>query len=274
MKHTRIALLILATLAPLALLSLEAMSPGRPDVKAAAPMFDPETIYAVTTSNQLVSFDSATPGTTSTPVAITGMQAGEIVLGIDFRPATGQLYALGNTARIYTINRVTGAATAVSAGPFATPLNGTEFGFDFNPTVDLIRVVSDLEQNFRVSPVNGAPVGFDANLAYAAGDPNFGQNPDVVGAAYTNNFNGALTTTLYDIDSSLDLLARQGGLGGPPSPNTGQLFTTGSLTVDTSNLVGFDISAGGVAFAALTAGIVSSPTQLAPELAVSSQLYT
>lgn len=69
-----------------------------------------ETIYAVTSTNLLLTFDSATPGTT-TSVAITGLQAGENVLGIDLRPATGQLYALGSTSRLYTINPVTGAAT-------------------------------------------------------------------------------------------------------------------------------------------------------------------
>ena len=45
-----------------------------------------------------------------------------------------------------------------------------------------------------------------AALAYAAGDPNAGANPNVVGSAYTNNFAGATTTTLYGIDSDLDIL--------------------------------------------------------------------
>jgi hypothetical protein len=62
-----------------------------------------ETIYAVTSTNLLLTFDSATPGTAAS-VAITGLQAGENVVGIDLRPATGQLYALGSTSRLYTIN--------------------------------------------------------------------------------------------------------------------------------------------------------------------------
>ena len=67
-------------------------------------------VYAVTTANNLISFDIATPGTLQSNVAITGLQAGENVLGIDFRPVfTKQLYALGSTSRLYTINLTTGA---------------------------------------------------------------------------------------------------------------------------------------------------------------------
>ena len=69
------------------------------------------TLYGVNTSNQLLRFDSSTPGTATTVGAITGLQGGENMLGIDFRPATGQLYALGSTSRLYVINKMTGAAT-------------------------------------------------------------------------------------------------------------------------------------------------------------------
>lgn len=54
------------------------------------------TIYAVTTADRLVTFNSASPCTVSTPLKIGGLQTNEQVLGIDFRPATGVLYALGS----------------------------------------------------------------------------------------------------------------------------------------------------------------------------------
>ena len=149
-----------------------------------------ELIYAVTTTNVLLSFDSATPGTVTTIAAITGLQAGENILGIDLRPATGQLYGLGSTSRLYTISPVTGTATQVgSAGAFT--LTGTAFGFDFNPVVDRIRVVSNADQNLRLNPNDGTLTAIDTNLAFAAGDPNQGANPNVVALAYTNNFAGA-----------------------------------------------------------------------------------
>ena len=37
-------------------------------------------------------------------------------------------------------------------------------------------------------------------------DPNAGTTPTVVGSAYTNNFAGATTTTLFNIDSNLDIV--------------------------------------------------------------------
>jgi Domain of unknown function (DUF4394)/Calx-beta domain len=234
-------------------------------------LFDDETpgvtLLGLTSANELVTFDSNTPGTFSSTTAVTGLQAGESLLGIDFRPANGLLYGVGSTGRLYTINPATGAATQVGPGTFAVPLSGTAFGVDFNPAVDRLRVVSDADLNLRINPDTAAVVDGDPNtagtqpdtpLAYTAGEANTGQNPNVVGEAYTNNFAGTTSTTLYGIDSNLDLLVLQGSPGGAPtSPNSGQLFTVGPLGVNTSDLVGFDIAADGTAFAALTVNGVS-----------------
>lgn len=204
-----------------------------------------ELVYGVTLNQTLVSFNSNTPATLLSGVAISGLQANESVQGIDFRPATGELYALGSFSRLYRVNTTTGAATQVG-GVLSTPLNGSSFGFDFNPTVDRIRVVSDVDQNLRLHPVTGAVASVDGSLAYVAGDPNFGANPNVVAAAYTNSFAGALTTTLYVLDTHLDILAIQN------PPNAGGLVTVGSLGTDLSDMASFDISGtSGVAYAAV-----------------------
>jgi hypothetical protein len=204
------------------------------------------TVFALTTANTLLRFDSAVPGTILGTVAISGLQVGENLLGIDFRPATGQLYGLGSTSRLYTIDLTTGVATQVGASPFGVALSGTDFGFDFNPVVDRVRVVSDADQNLRLNPNNGALAGVDTALSYAAGDPNAGANPNIVGAAYTNSFAGASTTTLYGIDSNLDILSIQN------PPNNGTHNTIGPLGFDTAGAVGFDIAAAGTAFASLS----------------------
>jgi len=211
------------------------------------------TVYGVTTTNQLIRFDTATPTTVITIGTISGLQSGENILGIDFRPATGQLYALGSMSRLYVINTATGAATGVGSGAAFTPtLSGTDFGFDFNPTVDRIRVVSDTDQNLRLNPETGGVAATDTPLAYAAGDPNAAANPNATGSAYTNNFNGATTTTLYNIDSNLDILVTQN------PPNNGTLNTVGALGVNTSGVNGFDFTnSTNTAFAALTVGGVS-----------------
>lgn len=213
-----------------------------------------ETVYAVTASNQLVSFNSLTPGTLLSTVPITGLGAGENIAGIDFRPASGQLFAMSSASRLYTINTLNGAATPV--GPAFTPaLNGNAFGFDFNPVPDRIRVVSDADQDLRLNPNNGAVAAVDGTLAFATGDANAGANPNVVAAAYTNNVSGTPSTTLFGIDSNLDIMVRQGSPGGSPvSPNSGQLFTVGALGVNTSNDAGFDIAdCSGSGYASLTA---------------------
>ena len=209
------------------------------------------TVYTVTTTNQLGYFDSATPAATLNVGAISGLQSGEVVLGIDFRPATGELFALGSTSRLYVINTGTAAATLVGSG-FSTPaLFGLSFGFDFNPTVDRIRSVSDGDQNLRLNPITGANAATDTALAYAGADVNAGDNPAVVGSAYTNNFAAAPSTVLYGIDWQNDILVTQ------VPPNSGTLNTVGALGINTSDQVGFDIfSSGGLdsAFASLTTG--------------------
>ena len=171
----------------------------------------PPSVYAITTTNNLLNFSVSTPGTLLSNVAVTGLQSGESLVGIDFRPSTGQLYGVGSSNRVYVIDVASGQATSVSTSAFSPGLSGTEFGVDFNPVPDLIRVVSDGDQNLRLSPGTGALAGTDTPLAYDASDVNKDANPNIVAAAYTNNFFGTTTTTLYDIDSNLDVLSDPGG---------------------------------------------------------------
>lgn len=221
------------------------------------------TIFAVDNGpdQQLLTFDSATPGTLSSALFITGLQPNEMFVGIDFRPndlvlgdgdQTGTLYGVGSASRIYTINLSTGQATLVSTLPVL--LNGTEFGVDFNPVPDRLRVVSTLEQNLRINVDTGA-TNVDGPLAYAAGDVGQGSDPSIAGVAYDRSDRDIGTpTTLYGIDSVQNTLVRIGSPDGSPvSPNSGQLFTVGALGVDVNQLVGFDIQWGSnIAVASLT----------------------
>lgn len=202
-------------------------------------------VFAVTTTDNLVSFNRADPGRIVTNRPITGMQPGESMVGIDHRPATGALFGIGDTSQVYAINRSTAVARPVGA-PFTPALSGTQFGVDFNPTVDRIRVVSNTDQNLRLNPDTGATAGVDTPLQYGVTDPNAGTNPNVVGSAYTNNMAGATVTELYGIDSGLNILATQN------PPNDGTLLTDGPLGVNTVAQVGFDIAPGYGALASLT----------------------
>lgn len=198
--------------------------------------------YGVDTDNNFVAFNPTSPQT-QVAKPITGVQSGERIVGIDMRPLNGQLYGLGSTNRLYTINLSSGAATAVGAG-VPLPLTGTEFGFDFNPTVDRIRIVSNTGVNLRVNPADG--------VAIVDGPLNPG-TPGVTAAAYTNNFAGSTTTVLFDIDSNTDMLYRQ------DPPNNGTLVSIGALGVNTTGVNGFDIGGtSGTGFAVLTVGTTAS----------------
>ncbi len=199
-----------------------------------------ELIVGLTTSNALTTFDSATPGTTTPLVPITGLLGGDTLVGIDRRPQNGAnnglLYGLGvsgTTGRVYTLNVATGAATFVSL--LNVGVSGVDFGIDFNPVVDRLRVVSNANQNLRINVDTGVTL-VDTSLAYAAGDANAAVNPSIVAAAYSNNFGGATSTVLRVLDSNLNTLAIQN------PPNSGTLNTQFPLGVDFSNVAGYDIS--------------------------------
>lgn len=200
-------------------------------------------VFGITASNMLVNLNAGTPGTINSSRSISGLQSGETIVGTDVRPATGELYALTSAGRLYTINQQTGVATLVSAAALTPALSGTVFSFNFNPTVDRIRVTSNTGQNLRINPTTGAVVGTDTNLAFASGDPNASNTPNLLAVAYTNSFLGAGTTTLYGIDASGNLVT-VGSVNGTTSPNGGQVFTVGSLGVTLSGQVGFDIAPG------------------------------
>jgi hypothetical protein len=203
-----------------------------------------ELLYA-TNGTTIARFDSASLGSVTTTGAITGMQAGDTLVGIDVRPLDGRLYGVGSTSRLYRLDPITGTASVVNASPFATGLNGTAFGTDFNPVPDRLRVVSNTEQNLRINPVDGT-LSFNDTALTPAGN--------IVAAAYSNNVLGATTTTLFDIDSAAGTLVVQN------PPNAGNLTTVGALGLGTNlnEAVGFDISGRtGVAYATLTTGGIS-----------------
>jgi len=205
-----------------------------------------ETIY-ISTASRLQSFSSGAPGALLSDVPIIGLAEGETLEGIDFRPATGELYGLGSSGQLYRLDRVTGAATPIGA---PVPIAGTRYGMDFNPTVDRIRIVSNVGANVRRHPDTGALAATDTDLAFAAGDANQGDLPGVPAIAYTNSIAGATTTVLYDIESGNGVLATQ------IPPNNGTLNTVGTLDVTESDgFAGFDISnRTGTGWAAINSG--------------------
>jgi hypothetical protein len=233
----------------------------RPDLSPA--------IALTSTGASLVRFDVRTPGTTTT-VNISGIMNSETLVGIDYRPATGQLYGLGinggtNTGTLYIIDPQTGALTAVGAAGqvafsfngFPVPLNTTGYGIDFNPVVDRIRVVAASGLNFRINPITGAPVDSDGNGSNGntldASQNGLPGNGGTSGTAYTNSFAGTTVTTQYTLDAGSDSLYIQN------PPNSGNqtnplAVTLGGAPLDFNALSGFDIPS---AVTVLTSGVAA-----------------
>lgn len=213
-----------------------------------------ETVVAVTASHEIITFRAAEPARVLERRPVTGLPAGERLVGIDFRVAKGVLYALSQAGRLYTLDIPTGALRPVGAAPAVLPLTGTVFGFDFNPAADRIRVVSNTGQNLRLHPDTGAAVDGnpavegvqpDPALRYAWGDANAHRQPDIAGAAYTYHPSDSKLTTNYAIDRALGVLVMQGSREGATpvvSPNSGQLRTVGALGLGPLVDVAFDIA--------------------------------
>lgn len=166
------------------------------------------------------------------PSNITGITAGQRLVGIDYRPSNRLLYGLGydtstGATQLYTIvpgaSGVASVATPVNATPITLPLGNAgagnssiRIGFDFNPVADAIRVVSTNGSNIRLNPNTGGLAGTDTNLNYAgtagtpvaapvaivtgAPTPTIPAAPRVGAVAYTNSTAGATATTLFDYD--------------------------------------------------------------------------
>ncbi len=199
-------------------------------------------ISALTSTGSLVSFDSATPGTIISNIAVSGLTAGSSLVGIDYRPVDGQFVGLGynsgtGAAQVYAING--GVATNINALAFTAGLN--RITADFNPTANAIRVVTSetTGNNFRIPTGGTVAVATDTDLNPA--------NGGIRATAYSRNNAGGGTsgaTTLFAIDGTN--LLTQGSIdfftGSGTSPNTGTLSTVAALGgVTGSSIVGFDI---------------------------------
>jgi len=218
-----------------------------------------QTVYTVTGTN-FNTYDATAPGAAFATVPITGLQAGDIIIGLDRRPANGALVlVVDGTAsdRLYTISPQTGQATllsTLSADPADTTLpfagfTGTTFGVDFNPVPDRLRIVSDTGQNLRIN--------VDTGLVTTDGALN-GATSSIQASGYTNNFAGTATTTLFGINGATDSLYTQN------PPNDGTQVLVGALGVDTGNTIGLDVltTGGGATNTAYAGLIVAGVTNL------------
>ena len=109
--------------------------------------------YAIDSTNSLLVFNPLNP----LPVmkTVTGLQEGEKINGLDFRPSTGQLYALGSSSRLYTLNTASGMASVISKVPFSNQPSEPVADFRFTPTSDRIWLTMATGQTSLLNPVDG-----------------------------------------------------------------------------------------------------------------------
>ena len=244
MKLTITAMAMLAALSGCATAPSEALGPLRK-----------ETLHALTQNMQLLTVNAGQPRLVQKRVSVTGLPAGESLVGIDYRVAKGVLFAVSRSGTVYTLDANTGVLKAVSGKPLDKALEGDAFGVDFNPVADRIRVVSNTGQNLRLHPDTGGLASADPALAFAPGDAQAAFKPDVVAAGYTYNKTNDKLTTNYAIDRREGTLITQGTVEGVQpavSPNTGQLRTVGPLGTGPLVDAALDIAdVTGAAFAAV-----------------------
>jgi Domain of unknown function (DUF4394) len=194
-------------------------------------------MFATDTRGNLLAFKADSPRRVRS-TAITGLPAGVALRGIDFRPATGDLYALGSDKVVYRVNVQT--AIAVAEGPAFeltnNALNSQNIGFDFNPTVDKIRVTSDADDNIRLNPDEGNLLSKDTGLTSTPAS-----DVMVVGSAYTNSSFSATRPTATEL-YALDVGPSKDKLWIQRPANNGTLITPVTLDFDLGKNAGFDIA--------------------------------
>lgn len=191
------------------------------------------TIFVIDDTYRLIRFNAGSPGT-ATFLDIQGIEAtlpdnsSPLILSMDFRPATSELYVYTSDRRFYRLDTATATATLIASTP-VTVTTDELLGLDFNPCADVLRAIGAEGENYRLTP-SIALIARDTDLAYAAGDPNESAGtPGVNAIGYDDCSQGV--TTLFGIDTTFDALVRVGSVDGTPvSPNTGQLNTVGELS--------------------------------------------
>lgn len=153
------------------------------------------------------------------------------LVGIDVRPADGQLYGLVDDG---TIVIIAGDGKATTKSKLDTTLaKGVTATVDFNPVADRLRVMGSDGMNLRAN-VDDGKVTKDGDHKYAEADMHKGDKPNIVAGAYTNSVKGAKETALFNIDGTI------GGLIKQAPPNDGVLAAIGKLGIK-PGAVAFDI---------------------------------
>jgi len=201
---------------------------------AFAPIAQAFEFWAVNTSNALVRYNSAAPGTALFSASITGL------VGIDgvTADAFGQisdisyvgstLYGIDGNANLYTLNTATGSATLVSS-TFSPA--GFDLGLASDPFIPGggLRVVSSTAENFTAALGGVFTAGTSVFVGAGLGDVNEGASLSFSGLAIDPDFG-----TGFAFDANLDTLFITN------DANFAEFFTVGLLGFDFTAMASID----------------------------------
>jgi hypothetical protein len=213
-----------------------------------------EIAFVVDINNNLFRMDIDLNGINTTALVgpLTGLAGtpSEKIQGMDFRPATGGLYALSTDRHLYLIDPVTGQVTWLHT--FGnTVVNANVRGFDFDERSDRLRLISRQtdDVNRLVNPDNFAI----ATLTSLSGVP-FGES--MVGIAHVA-VPGSIGTTLYGVGHLADDLYRIGNANDTTGASQAAGVTTSIVDLGVNVGIpstGLDATATGLLYMAATVG--------------------
>lgn len=220
-----------AAAAAVAVATAAAVAVGLPASSTAASVPSLQAFGILSQGTVMCAFKTNNPGQLDWVRQIAGLTGNDTaVVGIDYRPQDGKLYAVGNYNGIYTITLPTSSGdpnppTLKRVSQLQYALQGNAFGVDFNPVADRLRIISDTGQNLRHDVVGGV-TNQDKPLTLTG----------VTAVGYTNNdLNADTQTLLFDIDTKNDQEVLQ------LPPNDGVLTPIGKLGVPFNLDTGYDI---------------------------------
>jgi hypothetical protein len=203
--------------------------------------------YGVGPANELYFYHSGPPVTLFSQTTITGLRdSGEVIVAIDVRPKTGQLFGVSNMSNIYWIRTNVhleshvpmAQAFPVAVDPFKPAIEGTMVGFDFEATSDQIRLVTDTGQNLVIDPNTGQVTLVDVPLGV------HGSTVMLNSAAVHTSPYSTIGSTTYSIDAFAGNLYKQ-------STTQDNITLVGSTGLTISGDGGFDITQKGVGLAVM-----------------------